>query len=422
MTTISKSSLRKNAAKLGNRQLLYLIVCLIISILVFGDLFAPATSNGRKSESQINKEGKESDMQMKKGEDSDGSLRSGNTKKGVTTNESDMKKEMTTGDLEKFWENKKPENAEEERMTTSELNNFWKEKKPEKAAVNIKGNKGNKILFHHYYKGDSGFVIKEMLMAHAYAYHLGETYGGSCGEPSSLHAIHESLLESIGLQDELKFACPRDYNGGRPAHTVPKADWSKEGTRIYTPEYVDHLKTLVTYPEKVPAKFTIAVHIRRGDVTPCVSQKGGYNQYLPNSHYQALIDEYMTPGARVVIFSQSKTTQHTKESFDEFRKKGYEIHLDGEITDVWRTIAVSDVVILSRSTFGFIPAVIAKGIIVYTPFWHESLPSWDVVNNEIMKQMDSEMEGLTKDCPTTNKWGGNLHGATKGRDKYGNPK
>ena len=36
--------------------------------------------------------------------------------------------------------------------------------------------------------------------------------------------------------------------------------------------------------------YEIAVHLRRGDVSPCTHAR----RYLPNSHYLALIDQYTT--------------------------------------------------------------------------------------------------------------------------------
>lgn len=262
----------------------------------------------------------------------------------------------------------------------------------------------NTMFFHHYKKGKSGGVIEDMLMAHAYCFHHNATYGGSCGEPGNKKATHEALLDSIGLKHTLPFACPTDHFDDKVSRKsmIPRSNFHGEDTRIWTPAYVEYLKTFVEYPPKVPDKFTIAVHIRRGDVTPCRMDNKGYNRYLPNQHFQTLIDEYNQPGARVVIFSQSKSY----ESLDEFERKGYEMQLDSDLQDIWSTIVTSDVVILSRSDFSMIPAIVAKGTVVYTPFWHPPLRPWQRVKPEIMKETDAETKRLQETCPVKNALGG----------------
>jgi hypothetical protein len=179
---------------------------------------------------------------------------------------------------------------------------------------------------------------------------------------------HQELLASIGLKEALPFLCPRDVQKAVKKTVLPRQTYRND-TRIWTPEYVAYLKTLVHYPPKEVEDsnvFMIAVHVRRGDVTPCRDKNQGYDRYLPNLHYRNLIDQYYQPGARVVIFSQ--TTSH--ESFEEFSDKGYEVSLDDELDKIWRTIVTADVVILSRSSLSLIPAVVARGTVIYTPFWH----------------------------------------------------
>jgi hypothetical protein len=282
-------------------------------------------------------------------------------------------------------------------------------------STNKKNGKISRELqfFHHYRKGKSGGVIEDMLMCHAYAFHLNATYGGSCGEPSSLIQTHQELLGSVGLKHTLKFACPRDSNDTNlRSSMIPKDNYLKDGTLIWTPDYVDYLKSHVEYPPKVPDKFTIAVHIRRADITPCRPTYKGFDRYLPNLHYHNLINLYMRPGARVVIFSQTKSY----EPLDSFREKGYEVILDQDVTDVWKTIAVADVVILSRSSFSLVPSVVSKGVVVYTPFWNEPLRQWHVVDRNTLAISHEENERLKDTCPLKNKFGGDTFGA-EGRQR-----
>jgi hypothetical protein len=90
--------------------------------------------------------------------------------------------------------------------------------------------------------------------------------------------------------------------------------------------------------------------------------------------------------ARVVIFSESKSF----ETLDVFsNNKGYELILDGDVGEAWKTIMVADVIILSKSSFSYVPAALSrqdnnnsnnsnKTRVAYTEFWHKPLPGWEM--------------------------------------------
>lgn len=266
---------------------------------------------------------------------------------------------------------------------------------------------GDVMVFHHTLgpsKGKEAAVVLDMLMVHAYAYMEGEIYGGSCGEGNDFGRDAEnSLIEAIGLTKELRFECPREneYDGRKKMIAYKK--YAADGVRAITPEYVDLLKSVTLYPDRSkvfgrddPDRFTIVVHVKRGPkTTPCMNQYNGYDAYLPNLHYQHLIDKYMRPNARVIIFSQSDSY----ESFDEFKDRGYELQIDGDIADVWRSLILADVAILSRSSFSYVPAVLAKGTVIYTSFWHKPIRGWTKVGKEVLETTEEEMKRLKATCP-----------------------
>jgi len=262
-------------------------------------------------------------------------------------------------------------------------------------------------IFHHTLSlpdGSEGAVILDMLQGHAYAYHQGGIYGGSCGEGNDVGRVPEnSLIKTIGLQDFLQFACPRDIETKDRKKVVPKRSYTEDGTRVFTPEYVDLLRSVISYPNRSENKKkenTIVVHIARGKkFTPCRKKPHrNYEPYLPNKHYQLLINKYMKDGFenKVIIYSQSKSY----EKFDEFREKGYELHIDEKITDIWKTVLTSDVFIMSRSAFSFVPAMVASADtkVIYTPFWHKGLKNWETVRKDILSQSDAEFERLKSTC------------------------
>lgn len=253
----------------------------------------------------------------------------------------------------------------------------------------------NVTYFHRYTGGKSGAVIEDMLMAHAYAFHMNGVYGGCCADGEYV-VKHVELLDALGLKEALPFACPHDYpreGKQKVMKTIGLDSYHTEDTRIWTPAYVAYLKSLVKYPKKNEDEFVIVAHIRRGDVTPCRPKTLGYDRYLPNKHFMDVIDLYNKPGARVEIISESNSF----ESLDEFREKGYIVNLDEDLGEIWRTFISADVVILSRSDFSMIPAVCAMGQVVYTPFWHPPIRGWERVSKDIMIETDAETQRLREE-------------------------
>jgi hypothetical protein len=151
--------------------------------------------------------------------------------------------------------------------------------------------------------------------------------------------------------------------------------------------------------------FTIVVHIRRGDVNPCIEP----NRYLPNSHYISLIewvlenyyyyyhhhphpDQSASTTATATTTSGTNSTSTTvvpllpppsplptpppgpprviiltePESFEPMdvfsTTLGYDMRTNGTMSEAWTLMSSSqtNVVILSKSSFSLIPAVFKK--------------------------------------------------------------
>lgn len=284
-------------------------------------------------------------------------------------------------------------------MSTATLNDFFvdNDARNSSSAISPTAANPNYLIFHHYVHSTQSSAIEDMLMCHAYAFHKSATYGGACsGADTPEIAANKALLNVIGLKEALPFKCSVDYPRSPQTRvsTIPRSSYRKDDTRIWTPEYLDYLRSLVRYPKKKSDQYTIAVHIRRGKVSPCQELQNGYSKYLPNSHYMSLIDKYNEPGARVIIFSQLGTF----ESLDVFSDRGYEIYLGADVGNIWRHFLTADVLILSRSDFSMVPAYLAKGKVVYTPMWHMRGRGWTRVPDDIMQQSDKEMKRLQNLC------------------------
>jgi hypothetical protein len=116
---------------------------------------------------------------------------------------------------------------------------------------------------------------------------------------------------------------------------------------------------------------------------------------LPNQYYLDLIYKYAPPGANVTIY----TERQSYEPLDDFGF--YNLYLDGSIQDVWRRFLTSDVLILSKSTFSLVPAILSrrdKTKVIYTPFWHRPLPGWEVVDPIQMDRTSQITTNLAAKC------------------------
>ena len=323
--------------------------------------------------------------------------------------------------------------------------------------------KNNIIIYSHARADRSGAAIQDMLMCHAYAFHNHFIYGGACTRDWNVppfqgkREAREQLLQAVGLSKVLPLLLVEDCRpkDGKKKEEDGKDDddsssfkqqllmndrqeYIAQDTQIFTQDYIRYLQniSLTTttttttteydysnhHPPPPPpppvvgaaaaaasasaddvavAVHTIAVHIRRGDITPCRPRTRGFPRYLPNEHYLKLIDRYNNNNnSRVVIFSES---ENAFESFDEFTQKGYQVVLDGDISEVWKGIISANVVILSRSSFSLVPAVLTRGKVVYTPFWHQPLPHWDVVDEEFVNATLVTFKKLKQTCPKKKK-------------------
>ena len=288
------------------------------------------------------------------------------------------------------------------------------------------------VLYSKARSDRSGSMIQDMLMCHAYAYHTNNVYGGACADWTlpqfrGKQEFHQQLLQAIGLNFVLSIACPPPINATDPPQKViwmNRHKYISNDTGIFTSDYRQYIQRLMAPAiHKNESEFVLSVHIRRGDITPCRPRTRDYHRYLPNSHYLTLIDRYLpfnndnsnsnnqkiddtkvhlpnttNKTIRVVIYSESQSL----ESFTNFTNRGYDVQLDGDIGTVWQGLLASDVIILSRSSFSLVPAILTTAKVVYTPFWHAPLSHWDIVDDELLQQTLLEFRRLKAiHCPPT---------------------
>jgi len=301
------------------------------------------------------------------------------------------------------------QNTDEQEAERIATTNNEKENKPNDDSVKLSAAPQELLLTTRtvimYSKGRldrSGSVIADMLYAHAYSYHHNYTYGGACHDNVKGHPRPATvqLLESMGWSHILPFACPSLLEESPQNSAAMKdvavrsillegdvyrvrsllnSDWRQH---IRREGFMQHNSSTNNNNNK---RFEIAVHVRRGDVSPCKHRR----RYLPNEHYMTLIHQYMPQNhdnVHVTVYSESDSF----ESFDVFRNANYTVVLDTpNLADLWKAFVSANVLILSRSFFSFVPAAVNSNTVVATDFFgFDPLPGWHTVDKALVARSD----------------------------------
>ncbi|MBX9743560.1 MAG: hypothetical protein K2W99_08505 [Chthoniobacterales bacterium] len=178
--------------------------------------------------------------------------------------------------------------------------------------------------------------------------------------------------------------------------------------------------------ERPPSSlFRVAIHVRRGDLFVTESER-----MLPNAYYIDIVCQAVEilnklhipfccelytelPSKPFVVttehhglknFSALDTNHRIQapvpinpeenciEEFDIL--PNLKKVINGDPVTSMQSLATADLLIISRSCFSYVPALLnKKGIIVFHPFWHPSLPEWlDSREEHFYKQLEKKCE------------------------------
>lgn len=194
---------------------------------------------------------------------------------------------------------------------------------------------------------------------------------------------------------------------------------------------LQYIKEASSFERPPSSLFRIALHVRRGDLFVAESER-----MLPNSYYINIVlqaTEILTqlqipfccelytelPSQEFVVTTEhygfknfsiidntsrikAPVTVHPEESYIEdfdvlpHLKK----FINGDPVTSMHSLATADLLVISRSCFSYIPALLnKKGIVIFHPFWHPPLAEW--LNGQaehLPKQLEKKLEQWKKNA------------------------
>lgn len=269
---------------------------------------------------------------------------------------------------------------------------------------------GTIALYSMLRRDRTGSAILDMLWAYAFARQNNLPYKGTCGSSRHVDA-HRRTLASLGWD---RLFGVHDTVSCLPGSTLNPEVYRENNTKAFTLDFRHHMwKHTLGLPNEDEATRNestyhhIVSHIRRGDVHLCSESPTVRKRYIPNRYYEYVIDETRqvltqndtSTEVRVTIFSERKSF----ESWEEL--KGYDLRLDGDdLASIWKTMANADALVLSKSSFSFIGALLnvkTNAIVWYMPFRLKPMPEWKVLSPALMHLAESWADNLYETCNLT---------------------
>lgn len=116
----------------------------------------------------------------------------------------------------------------------------------------------------------------------------------------------------------------------------------------------------------------VAVHLRRGDVTPAHDRRFTHvGPVFETAHRVKATLEAHQQDYTLSVYSEGRESD-----FAGLQEIGAKLFLN--INAIWtlRQLTEADILIMSKSSFSYVAALISDGIKLYEPFWHSPLDSW----------------------------------------------
>jgi hypothetical protein len=118
--------------------------------------------------------------------------------------------------------------------------------------------------------------------------------------------------------------------------------------------------------------ITVAVHMRRGDVTAECCQR--FTPIEPVCATTRLLQELLDE--RKLDYSIALYSQGNELEFEELQRLGVELRLNKDAIWTMQQLVEADILVMSKSSFSYVAALVSDGVKLYEPFWHSPMSEW----------------------------------------------
>ena len=196
----------------------------------------------------------------------------------------------------------------------------------------------------------------------------------SAFHPRLYHAVSSTLLK-IGSGASLNWHKP----SGTQTFFHPFFYYSDSNPDAYLSLMPELRKKF--YANGQPPKndlLTVAVHLRRGDVTSAHSRRfTSVNTVCETVRVVKGMLEERREDHILSVFSEGQESD-----FFELQEMGAKLFLNVDAIWTMRQLIEADILIMSKSSFSYVAALISDGIKIYEPFWHAPPEPWILRNSK----------------------------------------
>jgi hypothetical protein len=132
----------------------------------------------------------------------------------------------------------------------------------------------------------------------------------------------------------------------------------------------------------------VVMHVRRGDVD--AARLRVRHRFMPDEYFilfKQLLQSSLSPGVPVAFHVHSSTSpEQPASSFRALTDSGFAVHLDAPMVDSWLAMMSADILVISKSSFSYVPALLSRGVVFFTPFWHMPLGHWVSTSAVLLKR------------------------------------
>lgn len=153
-----------------------------------------------------------------------------------------------------------------------------------------------------------------------------------------------------------------------------------KNTKLYevAMPFLTSIKKNIELPEYHNISYgpKIAIHIRRGDVSP----RSHSDRYIPLGYYQSVINELLVLYSNAHVFIFTEISPENAHDFSEFQKTNANISLkimpDIDILTTLEYLIKADVLIMCKSSFSYVAGLYNQNTVYYMDFWHKKVDRW----------------------------------------------